>query len=293
MPKVGFVVNPAGGGGRALKAWKEIEAAIPDARAYMTTKPLGGAEQARLAMADGCEVVAAVGGDGTVNEVANALIGTDTTLAVIPFGTGNDYAKTLKIPVDSVAAARMAFEREAQLVDVGRVDGHRAFVNIAGVGFDAEVMTVFNHPGALMRVMPVKVRYYASILKTFTKFKGVKATLTIDGSTTVVDNLLLMAVGCAQFYGAGMHILPHADLMDGLFDVVWGQDVRLAELNKLMAIIYKGEHLEHPNVRSARCKEVVIEAEPRTRFHLDGDVTGETPVTFRVEAQCLRVVLGD
>lgn len=292
MPKVGFVVNPSGGGGRALKAWKEIEEAFPDACAYFTTKPFDGTAQARLALADGCEVVAAVGGDGTVNEVANALIGSEAALAVIPFGTGNDYAKSLKIPHDPVAAARLAFEREPTLVDVGRVDGHRAFVNIAGVGFDAEVMTIFNNPGAVMRVMPVKVRYYASILKTFTKYKGVKATLTIDGEKTVVDNLLLMAVGCAQYYGAGMHILPNADLSDGLFDVVWGQDVRLAELNKLMSIIYKGEHLNHRNVRSARCKEVSVEAEPKTRFHLDGDVTGETPVTFRIEAQCLRVVSG-
>ena len=293
VPQIGFVVNPHGGSGRALTAWKSIESELSDVRAYFTTGPGDGTAQARAAQRDGCDIVAAVGGDGTVNEVANAVIGTETVLAVVPAGTGNDYARSLHLPTDPVAAARLAFEQEPTLVDIGRVDGHRAFVNIAGVGFDAEVMTVFNNPGALMRSMPVKVRYYASIMKTFTKYKGVKSTLTIDGEKTVVDNLLLMAVGCAQYYGAGMHILPHADLRDGLFDVVWGQDVRLAQLNKLMAIIYKGEHLGHPNVRSARCKEVVVEAEPMTRFHLDGDVTGETPVTFQILPNQLKVVTGD
>ena len=169
-------------------------------------------------------------------------------------------------------------------VDVGTcIEGetkHRSFVNIAGVGFDAEVMTRCNNPGPILQAMPVKVRYYASIFKTFAKYKGVKATLDIDGETTTIDNLLLLAVGCAQWYGAGMHILPTANLSDGFFDLAWGHDVKLSELNKLMSLIYKGEHVGHPNAKFAKCKRVSIHAEPRTPFHIDGDVTGQTPVTF-------------
>jgi len=290
VPKVGFVVNPNGGNGRTLRAWKLIEAEFPDAKPYFTSKPRDGTHQAQNALRDGCHVVAAVGGDGTVNEVANALIGTEGSLAVIPVGTGNDYAKTIRSPIDPLEAAQLAYEGTPKLVDVGMAEGHRHFVNIAGVGFDAEVMIRFNHPGAFTRALPVKVRYYLSILKTFAKYKGVKATLTLDGQEQVVENLLLLAVGCAEYYGAGMHMLPGADLTDGLFDLAWGQDVRLAELNKLMALIYKGEHIGHSNVRTARCSRVVIESQPGTTFHLDGDVTGETPVTFSVSPHSLRVV---
>ena len=292
MPKVGFIVNPKGGGGSALAAWERIHETFPAAAGYFTTRPGDGEAQALLARSDGCDVVCAVGGDGTVSEVASALVHTETVLGIIPAGTGNDYAKSLAIPRDPVEAARMAYGANFRLVDVGKALSHREFVNIAGVGFDAEVMTRFNSPGLFAKRMPVKVRYYLSILKTFAQYRGVKAILTIDGEVTVVDNLLLLAIGCAQFYGAGMHILPMADLSDGLFDLAWGFDVKLSELNKLMVLIYKGEHVDHPNVKFARCKGVVVETDPETRFHLDGDVTGKSPVTFECVPHALRVVAG-
>lgn len=291
VPKVGFVVNPVGGSGKSLKAWESIHQAFPRAVPYFTTEPNGGAAQAERALAEGCDIVAAVGGDGTVNEVGNALIHKNAALAVIPAGTGNDYARTLGLELgDPLHAAKLAFEGESFFVDVGEVIGHRHFLNIAGVGFDAEVMTRFNSPSKVWRALPVKARYYLSILRTFAGYKGVKATVTTDGETSEVKNLLLLAVGCAQFYGAGMHVLPTASLDDGLFDVVWGEDVRLSELNKLMALIYKGDHIGHPNVRHRQCHTLSIETWPPTRFHLDGDVTGEAPVTFVTKQAALRVV---
>lgn len=268
-------------------------AAFPEAVPYLTTGPKDGTAQAQKAIAEGCERVAAIGGDGTVNEVANALVGTSTALAVIPAGTGNDYARTLGTPGDPVEAARLAFEGPTKLVDVGEVTGHRCFVNIAGVGFDAEVMTRFNSPSKLWRALPVKARYYLSILRTFAGYKGVKAVVQGDDQQVDVGNLLLLAVGCAQFYGAGMHVLPTASLQDGLFDVVWGEDVRLSELNKLMALIYKGEHIGHPNVRHLQCRTLRIETQPATRFHLDGDVTGLAPLEFVTRPEALHVVATD
>lgn len=291
MPKVGFVVNPVGGRGRALQAWRKVEAAFPEARAYVTTGPGDATVQARQAVSDGCDRVAVVGGDGSVSEAADALIGTDVALAVVPFGTGNDYARTLDVPVDEVQAATLAYEGEVLRVDTGRCVGHRCFVNVAGVGFDAEVMTRFNAPGPVVGRLPVKARYYLSILRTFAAYKGVRAEVQTDEGTVTVENLLLLAVGCARYYGAGMQILPQADLTDGLFDVVWGQDVRLAELNSLMSLIYKGGHMGHSNVRSAKCSRVTVKGAPATRFHLDGDVTGMTPVTFESVPASLSVVV--
>lgn len=291
MPKVGFVVNPAGGSGKSLRAWEAIKEKFTDAVPYFTQEPGDGIGQARRAVAEGCDRVAAVGGDGTVNEVANGLIGTDAALAVVPVGTGNDYTRSLVwCPNDPIEAAKFAFEGRVMPVDVGEAVGHRHFVNVAGVGFDAEVMTRFNSPSKVWRALPVKARYYLSILRTFAGYKGVKAKVMADDKTIEVGNLLLLAVGCAQFYGAGMHVLPTASLEDGLFDVVWGEDVRLAELNKLMGLIYKGEHIRHPNVRHLQCKSLEIETGPETRFHLDGDVTGVTSVEFVTRPLALSVV---
>lgn len=290
MPRVGFVVNPTAGGGRALAAWHEVQARHPEAEVFMTAGPGGGTDAAKAAVAAGCERVAALGGDGTVSEVANALIGTETPMAVVPYGTGNDYARTIDVPQDTTLAAQLAFGGEAGPVDVGLCLGHRHFVNIAGVGFDAEVMTRFNNPGPVAKVLPVKARYYLSILQTFAKYKGVTAHVTMDGESREIGNLLLMAVGCARYYGAGMHILPQADLNDGHFDVVWGHNVKLGDLNKLMALIYEGRHIGHPNVDTARCREVTVTTQPSSRFHLDGDVTGLTSVTFRSVPAALFVV---
>ncbi len=292
VSKVGFVVNPKGGGGASLRAWSMIESAVSGVAPYFTERPEGGTDAAKRAIADNCDRVVAVGGDGTVNEVANALIGTEVALGVVPVGTGNDYARTLHLPSDPVEAAKTAIEGATRRVDVGRVEGKKDFVNIAGVGFDAEVMTRFNSPGPITRALPVKARYYLSILRTFASYRGTRARLTLDGQVRTVDNLLLLAVGCAEYYGAGMHILPDADLQDGLFDLAWGQDVRLKDLSKLMGLIYHGKHVGHANVRMARAKRVEVSCEPATKFHLDGDVLGATSVTFECIPAALSVVGG-
>lgn len=290
MPKVGFVVNPLGGNGRAFSAWQEVSLEIPEAQGYLTHHPGGGTEAARQAVKDGCDVVAAVGGDGTVSEVANALIGSEVALAIVPAGTGNDYARSLNSPTSVLEAARLAFEGQTKVVDTAKAPGNRSFVNVAGCGFDAEVMTTFNTPGPMMRRLPVKIRYYLSILKTFARYKGTSASIDIDGQLREVGNLLLLACGPAMYYGAGMKVLPNADLSDGWLDVVWGHDVSLGELSKLMGFIYKGEHLAHPKVESARGKVIKVVAIPATKFHLDGDVAGTTPVTFEIVPASLRVV---
>lgn len=291
MGKIGIVINPKSGGGRALEAWNELKVSFPDVIPYFTEKPAGGTESAQRAIDDGCSKVGAMGGDGTINEVANALIDTETPLVVIPAGTGNDYARTLQIPTDLRQALRLAYEGIEIRVDTGQVAGKRHFVNIAGVGFDAEVMTRFNQPGMVQKFLPTKARYYFSILRTFAAYKGVMCNVTIDGASTKIENLLLLAVGCAQFYGAGMHILPNADLQDNLFDIVWGNNVKLAELSKLMDTIYTGNHLTHSKIKQAKGSEVVVECQPCSRFHLDGDVTGESPVTFKSNPKSLSVMI--
>ena len=113
----------------------------------------------------------------------------------------------------------------------------------------------------------------------------------IDGEVKQLDGLFLMAVAVARYYGSGMMIAPDAQIDDGLFDLVWGRDVRMHELPVLMKRIFKGAHMSHPKIDGARCREVALSSPTPLAFHLDGDVAGELPVTFRIHDKALKIVV--
>ncbi len=293
MSRVGIVINPKGQQGRLMKIWQKTQSHFPsisDESLFHTTGSKDGTNQARAALNAGCKTIIAVGGDGTVSEVAQALIGTEAHLAAIPIGTGNDFARTFGIPMDPILAMNIALEGEPKKVDVCLSSQGSYCVNLAGCGFDAEVMTRFNHPPKVLRRAPTKIRYYFSIFQTFASYKGVGATIEWDGNIEIVDNLLLLATGCAQYYGAGMHIIPMADPTDGILDIVWGADIRLAQLNKLMSQIYKGTHIHDPHIQFRKARKVSIKTSPSTKLHIDGDVIGETPATFECVPSALNLV---
>lgn len=255
-----------------------------------TTAPRDGERLAREAAAR-CQKVVAVGGDGTVNEVATGLLGTEAVLGVVPCGTANDYARTFGLPTDPAEALAVALDGPARTVDAGQAAGHRAFFNIAGVGFDAEVQTSFDRQGRLVRAAGALGRYYLAILTTFARYRPTDATLVLDGTEHQAPRLLLAAVGVTRFYGSGMMVLPEADPSDGLLDVVWGQDVRLGELGRLMGLIKTGAHLGHPKVRSGRAASVEVRPSGPAAFHLDGDVSGSAPVRFESLPGALRLAV--
>jgi diacylglycerol kinase (ATP) len=184
-------------------------------------------ELAREAVADGCELVLAVGGDGTVNEVAEGLLGSETTLGVIPVGSGNGLARTLGIPLDprrALAALEPGVQRQ---MDVGSANG-RPFLNVAGVGFDATVGLAFHERGrsggrrgtaayvrlALTQLLSYEAREW--IVETPRQRRQVRA--------------LLVAIGNGRQYGAGALIAPEARLNDGKLDVLVVEDAPRVEI---------------------------------------------------------------
>src|SRR5690606_37454687 len=142
MPRVCFIVNPIAGRGRALACWKQIEplaARLGEYGVKFTERPGHAIELARLAVQEGYDRVVSLGGDGTLNEVGNGLVGTDAALAVIAAGRGNDWVRTTGVPTDAAEGCRLAFEGRVARLDVGLARGYRYFFNAAGFGFDAEV----------------------------------------------------------------------------------------------------------------------------------------------------------
>lgn len=294
MPRVCFIVNPTAGHGRAAGAWKRLEplaASLGEYSVRFTERPRHGELLARQAAAEGFERVISLGGDGTLNEVGNGLVGTDVAMAVIPTGTGNDWVRTVSIPLDAEAATRIAFQGRIARSDVGLAVGYRHFFNIAGIGFDAEVSRRVNDYGPVLKAIGGTLPSLLGIVGTLFRFGGVSVQAQIDQEELRIDQMLLMAVGITSYYGGGMKILPDAVMDDGLFDIAWGQGLGRLELLSLVGKIYKGGHVGHPKVTFTRGSRVTARSDQPVAFHLDGDVVGNLPLTLELLPKALNVVL--
>lgn len=258
-----------------------------------TRETLGPGDATRLAreaVEEGFDRVAAVGGDGTVREVASALVGTGAVLGVVPAGTANDLARTLRIPRDLGKAVDVVQKGTIRTIDAAETDSGKRFVNIAGAGFDAAVSVTLDRQRSVRKLSP-QLRYYLAILSTFVRYQATDLVLTLDGERHGAPGCLLAAVGVMRFYGDGLMMLPRADPSDGLLDVCRGQGIRMAELVSFLRLLKTGAHLEHPKVHYAQAREVAFESVSPTPYHLDGDVAGFLPFSARVLPGALMVAV--
>lgn len=286
---IALIANPSSGRGRVGRFLPRIEQRLRDAGATVRTltsrSPAHATELAAEAARDG-EIVAAAGGDGMVHFVANGVIGSRAAMGIVPLGTGNDFAANLGYARrDPMAACDVLARGADRAVDAGRIEGGPFFVCVAGGGFDSEVNRVANR----MRVLRGTPVYVAATLRTLARFRPARFTLTLDGHVTTVD-AMFVAVGNATSYGGGMQITPGALLDDGVFDItVVGALSRpglLAQFPKL----FKGTHVNHPAVTTARAASVTIEAERPFACYADGEEIGPLPVTITMHPGALRVV---
>jgi diacylglycerol kinase (ATP) len=296
------IVNPVAGAGKSTsREWPRIHSLLKQSGLsfdFQYTEGSGHAtELARLAASDGYRFLVAVGGDGTINEVANGLLNSTnaktTALGVIGTGTGNDFIRSLGIPRDHAGACRnVAGERRA-LIDVGLVeyieDGKpatRYFVNSAGVGFDAEVTEASHH---MPRFVSNTVPFVLSLLKTLPMYRNKDIRLNIDGRQEK-RRVLSLVVSNGVYFGGGMRIAPEAELGDRRLDVLTIGDVGKVELLQVFPRVYKGTHITHPKVRMEKAERITVECDKRILLQADGEILGEGPVTFSVMPSALTVV---
>ena len=286
MPRVTVIRNPASGRGRRA-AWDAVAHHFADAEVMLTEGP-GHAMRLAQDAATRSEIVVAAGGDGTVAEVAEGLIGTPAALAVLPLGTGNDFARTLGYGPDVQAALR-ALEGEAVEVDAYRWScGVRSGcgINVAGCGFDAVVAQRINHGYRWLRGTTA---YVASVLETLVRYQANPIWIEVDGKG-LETTAMLVAVANAQSYGGGMRVAPAASITDGLLDVTIVEGVGKLEFLRTFPKVFKGTHVDHPKVKTLRGRIVKVHATPELPVLADGELVGGTPATFEVIPQALRVM---
>ena len=280
------IVNPTAGGGRAarLVPWlHERLARRPDARVEVTGQA-GDAERwaAAFERVEAGRIVA-VGGDGTVQEVANGIMasGQDgVSLGIVPVGTGNDLARSLGLPRDPAAAWTVAIGRGERPVDLMRAtsgDGRqRWFGSAGGIGFDAQVAAAMAKRSAWQRG---RAAYLVTTLSELLRFDNRSVDLELDGATTTA-RVLFVAIANGEYYGGGMRIAPGARVDDGMLDLcVVGDISRLTALGQL-ANLYRGTHINHAQVEMRRGRSVTISGDPATLVHLDGEPFGGLPLSI-------------
>lgn len=286
-----IIVNPTAGRGAAARRWPAVAAELErlgvEGETHFTSGPGDATEVARRAAAEGFAAVVAAGGDGTLTEVVNGLVGSGLPLGVLPLGSGNDFARTVGIDLNPVAAARLLASPVPRPIDLGRV-GDRYFVNVASAGMDAEIANLMNQDLHFLRGTPA---YVAATLITLLRMRPVEVTLGLDGEVMRL-RAVLVAVGNGRFYGGGMMVTPQALLDDGCFEVcVLGALGRL-EFLAAFPSVFRGEHLTHPKISTFRARRVALRTEEGARLlvQADGEVVGALPQEFVVEPAALTLL---
>jgi diacylglycerol kinase (ATP) len=230
--------------------------------------------------------VVAVGGDGTVHEVAAACSGTDRIMGLLPAGSGNDYVKALGVGTGLRRALEVLVEGRVRVVDTGEVNGV-PFNNGLGIGFDAEVAAgVAEAPARLGGTG----RYLWSVGRLLWDFRCHEARLIIDGET-IEATTILVAVALGTTYGSKFRLTPGALLDDGLFDVIWSEEVNRAEVLRLIPAALRGTLAERRKIHTSRAREIEVELSEEVPAHVDGEMlAGTRHFMAKVLPGALRIV---
>ncbi len=269
----------------------------------MTTGVGDATRLTRSALESGAERIVAIGGDGTVNEVVNGFfvegqpIAPDATFALVPYGTGGDFRRTLGVANDVQDAAKVIAMGKRRRIDLGKLtfvantggQAIRMFANITSFGLSGVVDRLVND--SKKRLGGKMAFAWASIKATF-QYTNQRVQLVFDGTDRVESTIYNVAVANGRFFGGGMKVAPNAELDDGMFDVVAFGDMGLGEALKLSRKIYDGAHLSMDKVTSRRARTVYaepIDSNAVVELDVDGEAPGKLPAQFELVPQALWV----
>lgn len=285
-----LILNPAAGGGRALKVYELLHPFINESHVEVvrTQEPGHATQLAReVAHLDDMTVIS-LGGDGTHNEVINGLLPGQATFAVIPAGTGNDFVRMLGYPKNPVDQLAVALSGATRRLDMGKIND-RYFLNASGVGFDAEVAQWVNQHNKQGNGTWVYIR---GVLRNLLRYRSQPLTVQLHKARRQTRTFLL-AVGNSQYYAGGMKICPDANPEDGLFQVVWAENISVLTVLPLLLGVFRGAHVRHPRVKTFMVPSLTVEGPDNLWVHADGEIMGHLPVTYETVPQAIRVRIGE
>ncbi|MET8246381.1 YegS/Rv2252/BmrU family lipid kinase [Streptomyces sp. NPDC005202] len=286
------IVNPTAGGSSGAAALLQVAGLLREAGAELETeysRSLAHAQDLARQAGERQRVVLAVGGDGIAGGIGGALSGTGTLFGLVPAGRGNDFARALGLPADPSALARILLHNTPRLVDTIEVESavHRRTVVLGSVyaGVDALANRHANHA----KLLRGAASYYAGGLRAVATWRPATYRVTVDGEEHTYRGYTVVAANSA-YYGSGRMIAPGARLDDGLLDVVVIREAPRRLFFTLMNELKSGAHIDRPEVRILRGREIHIAADRDVPYGADGEVEAVLPVTARVLPGALAVL---
>ena len=281
------IANPCAGFGRGRSCIRKLRRRAHELglEVVETTAPGHATELAKESISTGARRLAVMGGDGTISEVVDAATGSQTELAILSVGTGNDVARSLGLPYNDLEASLgVAQNGTVEEIDVG-VAGGRHFVSVLGVGFPAQVAAESNR----LKWLKGHMSFAVAIYKALWKMKPIPLEIELDDRSLSVNCTSVLVLN-TPFTGGGLRLAPDASMSDGLFDIVVIDAIGKLNLMSSLPRVYSGSHLDHPNFSLYRSSSVRIRSEVPTGKMFDGDVCGGTPVEARILPRALKVV---
>lgn len=272
-PHIRFIINPVSGPKSKVDVAARIKLHLDHSRYdhdIVYTDYAGHAPVlAKQAAEGGCAVVVAVGGDGTVNEVARGLLHTETALGIIPRGSGNGLARHLQVPLSVDGAIRFLNQGHRSKIDSGNINGH-PFFTTAGIGFDAYISSVF--AGSKRRGLKT---YVELILKEVRNYRHLPIKVTINGKTIDTD-MFVMAFANAAQYGNNAYIAPMADIRDGLLDVCLVRQLDMFKALNLSYCMLANKPAGADSAEYFKAETVKVITDHSIMYHADGEFIGKS-----------------
>lgn len=267
--RIVFVINPTSGTTNKdvmpQLIYKYIDSDSNDVSTVFTEYAGHASEIASKCVNEGVDVVVAVGGDGTVNEVARALVESDTALGIVPCGSGNGLARHLMLPMNVKGALEIINNGLVHSLDYGIIDGHPFFCT-CGMGFDAFISKKFASAGKRG-----PLTYIENVLKEGLKYEPETYELTLDGNETERYKAFLISVANASQYGNDAYIAPQASMSDGFLDVVIMEPFDILEAPQVGIDLMNKTLNKSSKIKCFKAKDIRIRRKEEGAIHYDGD----------------------
>lgn len=293
MKRARIIYNPTSGRELFRKHLPEVlekmEKAGYETSCHATTGEGDAVLAAKSAVERNFDLIVAVGGDGTLNEVVSGISQFEKRpkIGLIPMGTTNDFARAVHIPRDINKAVDIILAGDSIPVDVGLMDSNRYFINIAGGGRLTEL--TYEVPSKLKTVLG-QLAYYLKGIEMLPSIRSSKVRIEYDGNV-FEDQAMMFLIGLTNSVGGFEKLAPDASINDGKFTLMILKEVNMAEFIRLASLALRGEHLSDPHVIYTKASKISVTSEETVLLNLDGEYGGILPATFENLCQHIEVLV--
>lgn len=295
-----FIVNKISGNGRGMKVWRRVERLLREKQVsydvVFSVSPIHAADLVREQVKENkVKVLVAIGGDGTVQSIINELVGYSIPLGIIPAGSGNDFARGLRIPLNIKKALEYLLTGTSKRIDIARV-GNKCCITVVGIGIDGKIAQTVNDSWYKKWFNFIRLghlTYVFSFVQVLLHYRPVKVTIKVDGRQSIFSNVWLIAVANFPNYAGGMMICPAACYTDGFFHICIVQGISRWELVRIFPNVFRGNHILHPAVTILQGKKVEVISDSPMLAHGDGEMIGETPIEVTVHKEAIHVIYNE